>query len=149
MAYQNARKVTEAAKGDARNNGAPGPTPAPVKKYVEPLPGEKDEVTGYGAARNFGPSSVEPGHTQTSSLADELKRMNALSDAGDHLQDVINHGTARNTAVDIGQETGSQLRNVSAEPYPAAHGMRDRNANPVTIPDKTGMVESNPVRKPI
>lgn len=33
--------------------------------------------------------------------------------------------------------SGWQTRSVSKDQYPAAHSMRDRNANPVKIPAKT------------
>jgi hypothetical protein len=42
--------VTIPARGDAVNNGAPGPTPAPTKKYVNPILTERVEPTGYDRA---------------------------------------------------------------------------------------------------
>jgi hypothetical protein len=127
--------VTIGAKGDARATGNPGPTPAPARKYVNPVLTERDETPGYGSAKNLGPSSVEPGTTNTSPLADELKRVNAEGDGGDHLQDVIDHGTARNSMVD--------LASLQTRPYtneqdvPTATGMKRQTAQS----DKPGDVK--------
>jgi hypothetical protein len=123
MAFQNS-KVTTAAKGNAKGGVKVGPTPAPVRKYVNPVLVERVEPVTYGGAKNLGPSSVEPGVTNTSPLADELKRVNALGDGGDHLQDVIEHGTARNASVDLG---APQTRDVSDEGLTPAYGMRIPN----------------------
>jgi hypothetical protein len=146
MARQIARtSVTRPAKGNA-TSGAPGPTPAPLRKYVNPVLTERVETPGYGQAKNLGPSSIEPGTTLTSPLADELRRVAALSDAGDLLGDIAAHGTSRDSTVaDLG---APQTRDVSQEGYPAAHGMRNPNANPVTIPDKLGAPSTAPVRNP-
>ncbi len=135
MAYQNARQVKTAAKGDAPGPKI-GPTPAPAKKYVNPVLVERQEPTGYGMAKNLGPSSVEPGTTLTSPLADELKRVNAMGDGGDHLQDIIEHGTARDTMVD--------LASLQTRPYddvqdvPTSHGMRNRSNEGGKVPNKLG-----------
>jgi hypothetical protein len=113
--------VTIPAHGDSRPTGAPGPTPAPAKRYKNPLLVERQETPGYGNAKDLGPSSisidpndphgygqrdsgpvsVDPSLSRTSPLADELKRLNAEGDGGDALQDVIDHGTARNNSVDL------------------------------------------------
>jgi hypothetical protein len=125
--------VTVTARGDASATGAPGPTPAPTRKYVNPVLTERVEPTGYGQAKDLGPSSVEPGTTNTSPLADELKRVNAEGDGGDHLQDVIEHGIARNSSVDL---AAPQTRDVSGVSPPLAHGQKRQ-----TTPSKVGDVE--------
>jgi hypothetical protein len=120
MAYQTSkakrRAITTVAKGDAPNTGSPGPTPGPTKKYVNPILTERVEPTGYGQAKNLGPSSVEPGVTETSGLADELRRVAAESDAGDLLAAIADHGTARNASVDLQskqtRDVPDDLRNV-------------------------------------
>lgn len=151
MAYQvsksKGRAVTAPAKGDAPGQKI-GPTPAPVKKYVNPVLTERQETPGYGNAKNLGPSSVEPGTTDTSPLADELKRVNALGDGGDHLEDIIREGTARNNSVDL---ISKQTRDVSDAPLTPAHGLRSRNlpaGSYDTLPAKLGELAKPPVRQP-
>jgi hypothetical protein len=134
------RAVKVPAEGDAPNTGAPGPTPAPVKTYKNPdLEQMRVFQAGYGTNSDNSPSSLAPGTSKTSSLADELKRVNALGDQGDHLQDIISHGVARNSSVDL---ASPQTRDVSKTPYPAAHGMRSRQADSGSpggqVPDKCG-----------
>lgn len=133
MAYQVSKPVKVPAKGDAPQR-KPGPTPAPTKKYQNPVLTERVEPVTYGGAKNLGPSSVEPGTTLTSPLADELKRVNALGDGGDHLQDIIERGTSRNSMVDL---QSSQTRDVNKTPFPASHGMKGASAGP-KVPDKLG-----------
>jgi hypothetical protein len=152
MALQNAknnnRAVTTAAKGDATGGVKIGPTPAPVKTYKNPVLTERVETTGYGQAKNLGPSSVPEGTTQVSDLGQELKRMNALGDQGDHLQDVIEHGTARNNSVDL---AAPQTRDVSDESLAPAHGQKSPNLKAGsygTLPQKLGASAEPPVRKP-
>jgi hypothetical protein len=122
MAYQRSkdtRPTTTPAKGNAPSQKI-GPTPAPTRKYQNPVLTERVEPTGYGMSKNLGPSSVEPGVTLNSPLADELKRVNALGDAGDHLQDIIEHGTSADCTVD--------LQSLQTRPYdneqdvPSTHG---------------------------
>jgi hypothetical protein len=117
--------VTIGAKGDAPQR-APGPTPAPTRTYKNPVLTERDAPSGYGMSKNLGPSSVEPGTTNTSPLADELKRVNAESDAGDHLQDVIERGTARDAMVDL-QSLQTRPFTVDQD-VPTAHGMKRQTA---------------------
>lgn len=150
MAFQNA---TTKAKGNAPATGMPGPTPAPARKYTNPVLTERVEPTGYGMAKNLGPSSVEPGQVETSPLADELKRVNALGDGGDHLQDVIDHGTARNDSVEL---QAPQTRAVDSTMLPPAHGMKRQTAQSSkpgdvqvgSLPAKLGTSAAQPVRKP-
>lgn len=110
--------VTIAARGNAPKAPS-GPTPAPTRKYVNPILTERVDPVGYANAKNLGPSSVEPGVTDTSALADELKRVNAEGDGGDTLQDVIEHGTARNSSVNL---VASQTRPISDKQIAPAHG---------------------------
>jgi len=134
MARQN---ITKPAKGNAANNGSPGPTPAPVRPYVNPnLSQARAFSPGYGTNNDPNPSSIEPGTKQTSPLADELRRVAALSDAGDLLGDIAEHGTSRD--VSVGDMGAPQTRDVAPEPYPSSFGMRNPNANPVKIADKLG-----------
>lgn len=134
MARQN---ITKPAKGDAANNGSPGPTPAPVRPYQNPnLAQTRAFSPNYGTNNDPNPSSIEPGTKQTSPLADELRRVAAKSDGGDLLGDIAAHGTSRN--VSVGDMQAPQTRDVAPEPYRASFGMRNRNANPVTIPAKLG-----------
>ena len=151
MAYQNARKPTTGgkAKGDARNTGAPGPTPPPRTKYKQPESGEKFQVVGYGAARNFGPSSADPGVTITSPLADDLRNVAAQGDGGDLLGRIAERGTARGPAADVELQS-PQTRDVDASPYPTAHGMRNRSGEGAKVPNRLGESVFNPasIRKP-
>jgi hypothetical protein len=129
MAFQNAR-----AKGDAPKTGAPGPTPAPVRKYAtDPAVVGRSDSPAYGAAKNIGPSSVDPGTTDTSPLADDLRRVAADSDAGDLIGDIATHGTSRNTSLDL---QSTQTRNVSDQMIAPSHGMKRQ-----TSPSKIGDVE--------
>jgi hypothetical protein len=152
MAYQNAknkgRAVTQPAKGDATGGVKIGPTPAPVKTYKNPILTERQETPGYGQAKNLGPSSVEPGVTDVSDLGQELKRMNAFGDGGDHLEDIIREGTARNNSVDL---ISKQTRDVSDASLAPAHGQRNRNlpaGTYDTLPAKLGESAKPPVRTP-
>ncbi len=155
MAHQTARAVKSAAKGDAKNTGAPGPTPAPVKKYVNPPVVERQEVVGYGGSKNLGPSSTDPGVTITSPLADELRRVAALSDAGDLLGDIAQHGTARN--VSAGDMMAPQTRDVPSDlrnVHPNMTRQTKQSSKPGdvvvgTLPATCGATSAaQPVRKP-
>jgi hypothetical protein len=147
MAYQNSKQnkpVQIAAKGNAPHE-APGPTPAPTRTYKNPVLVERDETVGYAQAKNLGPSSIAPGiggGDSVSALGQELKRVGALSDAGDHLQDVINRGTARDSTVDL-DASAPQTRAVSSEPDcgPAHGATSQQEADPAkwgTIPKTLG-----------
>ena len=134
MARQN---ITKPAKGNAANNGSPGFTPAPVRTYVNPnLEQTRAFSPNYGTNNDASPSSVDPGTKTTSPLADELRRVAAQSDAGDLLADIAMHGTSRD--VSVGDMGAPQTRDVSPQGYPPAHGMKNPNANPVTIINKLG-----------
>jgi len=133
MAHQTGKRaVTRPSAGDAPNTGAPGPTPAPTRKYVNPVLVERIEPTGYGQAKNLGPSSVEPGTTNTSGLADELRRVAAESDAGDLLGDIAARGTARDASVDLDSK---QTRPFTNEQGVATHPNMKRQTTPSKVGD--------------
>ena len=144
MAYQTGKKT-------GNDTGSPGPTPAPTKTYVSPDPAQTRVFTpGYGTNSDPGASSAPQGHQRSSALADELRRVNAQSDGGDILGGIIAVGTGRSN--DSGETMAPQTRHVDPTGYPAAHGMKSRQADSGspggTVPSKTGAVESAPVRKP-
>jgi hypothetical protein len=80
---------------------------------------------GYGTNQDNSPSSVDPGVTRTSALADELQRASAAGDGSD-LQDVIEKG---------GRGPDDQTRSVSSDLQPLAHGQKRQ-----TAPSKVGEV---------
>ena len=123
MAYQTGKPpVTQPAKGDAPNTGAPGPTPAPVKTYANPdLEQLRVFKPGYGTNNDNSPSSVPQGHKQTSALADELKRVNAQGDGGDALQDIIEQG--------VHMDVGFQMRAISDKNVPTHPAQAKRAAD--------------------
>lgn len=138
------------APGDAPNTGAPGPTPAPT--YKNPSLAPRDFTPGYGTNRYMGASSDTPGKTTTSPLADDLRRQAAKSDAGDLLGEIISKGTGRsNKTADL---MSPQTHTVSAEPYPAARGMRSRTSDDGSpggvVPSHCGTPVFDPtsIRKP-
>lgn len=148
MAFQTGkpRAVKAAAKGDAKNTGAPGPTPAPVK-FANPSLTERDFAPNYGTNHFTGASSANPGEKVTSPLADNLKAKAAEGDAGDLLQDIIERGTARDTSVEL---QSPQTRVVSNEQLPASFGMRSRVGEGAKVPATCGFSEFDPnsERKP-
>lgn len=148
MAYQNARPVKKPAQGNAKNTGAPGPTPAPVK-YVNPTLNEKDFKPGYGTNHFTGASSVAPGQTAESDLARDLRSKAAQGDAGDLLGRIASRGTTRGNAAAVELQS-PQTRDVDDSPYPTAHGMRNRSGEGAKVPDKLGQAvfDPNSVRKP-
>ena len=132
------RPVTKPAAGDARNTGAPGPTPAPVREYD---PREKDRTMGresYGSNAWSGASSLTPNQKASSPLADALKAKNAEGDGGDLLQHIIEKGVARNNDDLI----SSQLRTVSKDQYPTTFGLAKRGSDSGSpggvVPSATG-----------
>ena len=103
-----------------------GPTPAPVRPYKSPnLAQLRVFDPNYGTNSDPSASSVPPGRKNNSPLADELKRVNAKGDGGDHLQDVIEHGTSRNLSVDL---QSPQTRTVSSKMLAPGHGMKRQTA---------------------
>jgi hypothetical protein len=135
MAYQTGGKpVVQAGKTNK--------TPAPEKKTTESRFGTVAD--GYGT-NNGGnnPSSVNPGVSKTSGLADELK-----SAGTDGVLDiVIAKGVAK--ADSLAAFGDVQQREVSPKPYPTAHGMRNRNVDAnAKIPGALVGGQAEPVRKP-
>lgn len=145
MAYQGpAKTITTAAKGDAVNTGAPGPTPPPT------IPMAPDDVSdlrhpanvrsGYGMNNSTLPSSIEPSRLVQAPLAENLEAFqHAKGDpewGGLTLDHVRKHGTARSTITDL---MSPQTREVSKEPYPSAHGMSKPSGSPSgTVPAACG-----------
>ncbi len=139
MAYQASRSPTTAAKGDAANTGMMK-TPAPVR------PDPPDEVTnirrpsppGYGMSHpGDNPSSIDPGRQKLSPLAANLK---ASSEApkGLTLDHIIQHGTARDSSVDL---MSSQTRPYdSDQKVPTTFGHRNVSdpAKAAKVPSTTG-----------
>ncbi len=152
MAFQTGKRpVTTAAKGDKADTGTPVTLP-PTKKWA-PSTNVKQFVPGYGTNLDPSPSSVEG--TQTSSLADELRSVNAKGDGGDHLADIIEHGTARNSSLDLGGAAGSQTRDVPDD-LRNVHPNMKRQTTPSKVgdvvvdqlPSTCGSSAAQPVRKP-
>lgn len=128
MAHQ-----TNRAKGDGPNTGAPGFTPAPTKKFVNPILTERVEPTGYANAKFLGASSVEPGSTVTSDLADELRRVAANSDAGDLIGRIAQRGTARGPAADVELASPQTRPKKSARPTASGAELRTKKAAPFRL----------------
>lgn len=148
MAYQGSRPVEQPAKGNAPSDAsaAGNPTPAPTKPYENPSMKPRDFRGGVGQNSYAGPSSLAPGQTMTSPLADELRRVASKGDGGDALGEIIAHGTARrdDTITD-------QLRNITKNGVPAHPHMKNANdggAPSGKVPSATGyqdgMVNRNP-----
>lgn len=94
---------------------------------------------GYGDASYSGPASDDPKARTTSALADALKAKNAEGDGCDHLQDMIEHGTARNNSVDLQSPQTRDLADKSEgnrDPSPVYPGMVRQQA-----PAKVGDVQ--------
>jgi hypothetical protein len=97
-------------------SGATNKTPAPTH-YV------RDADNAYGMNGYRGASSVTPGQTTTSPLADELRR--AQNDGQDVLGTVIAKGVAKDDKVGTFQE-----RSESDKPYPITHGHHKPSGSP-------------------
>jgi hypothetical protein len=148
MAFQTARPVKKAAPGDAKNTGAPGPTPAPVK-FANPSLNERQFTPGYGTNHFTGASSVTPGGKVTSPLADDLKSKAAEGDAGDLLQAIVEGGTARGKASRV-ELQAPQTRDIDNTSLPITPGMRSRNGEGDKVPATCGAPAFDPtqIRKP-
>jgi len=124
--------VKEAAKGNAAQTGAPGPTPAPKSKPTAPdlISQVRSPVTGgnrYGQNQFAGRSSLNPGETLISPMAASLK---AAQDDGESVLDaVISRGAKM-------ADSNFETRAEPATPYPAAHGMKHRTVNDGSPGDK-------------
>ena len=147
MAVQSGRPVTKSAPGDAPNTGAPGPTPPPSR------PAPPDEVTelrhpanlrsGYGLNGYSGPSSIPPGQQKLSPLAENLKASSEAPD-GLTLDHIIQHGTARDTSVDL---QSTQTRKIDATPSKSSFGLTRRGIDSGspggTVPARTGAIAAD------
>jgi hypothetical protein len=142
--HKTPRAVTQPAKGNAANTGAPGPTPAPVTSVSLALARDKSwGRESYGAGGYGGRVVADPGQTVTSPLADAIRK--AQADEADVLSAAIKGGTPASIA--------DQLRTVSAKPYPPTHGAKsNQDASKVygkaSLPASTTDGEKEPVRKP-
>jgi len=148
MAYQTGKPVKVPAKGDARNTGAPGFTPAPTSPPSSAeLALRRDAAYGrggYGSNAYAGASSAEPGVSVTSPLADRLRAKAAAGDA-DLLSDIIRHGTSRDSTVDL---KSSQTRPYTNEQHVETNpGTKGASAGP-QVPQKLGQSAAPVVRKP-
>jgi hypothetical protein len=119
-----------------------------------PAPDEVTEIRnpkgiGYGA-NGPQPSSVAPGKAVESPLATNLRESQA--DSEDVLAQVIAKGVA-GRGDDVPADGNDQLRAVSAEMYPTAHGMKRQqaanfwNKGSTLVPAKMTDDEEQPVRK--
>ena len=99
----------------------------------------------YGANGVAGRSSVDPGQTVTSPLADNLRQNQ--DDGQDALGKVISKGVAKNDSLAAFGDV--QQRDVSPKQFPTTYSMRNRNAdaNP-KIPGALVPNDSEPSRKP-
>jgi len=115
------------APGDAVNNGAPGPTPAPARKIApDVISAPRQPSPGIIGSRAV---SIPPGTQAPTPMAEVLRQ-----DGDDGtLERIIREGTAKNDFAD-------ELRTVDASPIKAAHGMRSRTANDEggKVPNKIG-----------
>ncbi len=109
------RPVTKPAAGNAKNTGAPGPTPAPLSEASLAL--AKDRSMGrenYGSNAYDGKVYADPGKTTTSPLADELK---TFAQTDGELDRVIAKGTARQDESITGQLRKIADGNVPNHPH--------------------------------
>jgi hypothetical protein len=119
-----------AVQAGSKRAHQPNITPPPNSRF-----GHID--TGYGV-NGPQPSSIPPGASVTSVLADSLRAGQA--DADDTLGKVIAKGVAKNDALDSFQQ-----RKGSDTPYPTTFGMRGP-APAKTVPAELIDDEAQPVR---
>jgi hypothetical protein len=111
------------AKGNAKNTGAPGPTPAPTTDALVSLTKAKDTAWGrgtYGGNAYNGPVSLAPGEKLSAPLGDAIADPGLAAIAAGH-----------------GDTGAPQTRDVSSQPYPTAFGMKGASKG-ATVPTKTG-----------
>ncbi len=131
-------QVKKAAVGDAPATGMMK-TPPPVR------PAPPDDITdvrnphnlrsGLGMNGYRGASSLPPGQTRLSPLAENLK---ASSEDEGLLDRIAQRGTGKNVIADVDLQS-PQTRDVSKEPYPSAHGMHKPSGSPSgTVPSACG-----------
>jgi len=136
MAVQSGRPVTVGAKGDAPS--ILGPTPPPTR------PAPPDEITdmrhpantrsGYGMNGYSGAASLPPGQQKLSPMAENLKASSESSE-GLTLDHIIQHGTARDSTVDL---MSPQTRPYSSDQkVPTTFGHHKPSASG-TVPSVTG-----------
>jgi hypothetical protein len=105
--------------------------------------------SAYGTNAYNGGVSTRPGETITSDLASRLRDG---QDDGEHTLDLVQKNGAHFDGANMGDpDAGSwETRKIAGPPQPDAFGMKNRNANPVTIGDnkRPSYVQTNPVRKP-
>lgn len=107
MAYN----LNKPAKGDAKNTGAPGPTPAPTKDTAWGR-------TNLGANSYGGPSSIEPGTKASIPLGDAMAA--AQDDGQGALAKIQAHGVAG--------APSPQIRPIDpTQEVPSTFGHRSRN----------------------
>jgi hypothetical protein len=136
MAHQvGNRPVKVPAKGDAKNTGSPGPTPAPTSAELALKRDTSMGRTSYGANAWDGRTAADPGKSVSSPLADQLRAKNGEAD-GDLLGRIIERGSSRAVVADVDLQS-PQTRQVDATPLPTTHGMKGATAGP-KVPTKLG-----------
>ena len=131
-----AKQVDVPAKGNAKNTGSPGPSPAPVHQTFG---GKGDQPIGNN--RYGGASSDPPGQNTTSGFE-------AMKDPTGVLDTVQAKGLRPDDASPInGQLRAIGDTNVPAHPGMAKRGIADGSPGE-TIPNAVGLTEAQPVRKP-
>lgn len=132
-----AKQVDTPAKGDAKNTGSPGPTPAPVHQTFG---GKGDQPIGNN--RYGGPSSTDaPGQNIVSGFE-------AMKDPTGVLDTVQAKGLRPDDASPI----NGQIRKIAAGAASTHPGMSRRgvaDGSPGgSVPAAVGLVEAQPVRQP-
>ncbi len=123
-----ARRSTQPAVGNAADTGTPI-TPAP-RKNVAPdqisrirAPGPVSYGQNDGAAN---PSSIAPGTQLSSAMAKSLKEAQ-----GSKFLDMVISGALHNDASGV-PDIDIEERKISADQYPASHGMKSRQESDPT-----------------
>ena len=130
-------QVKKAAAGDAPATGMMK-TPPPVRPAppddISDVRNPHNVRSGLGMNGYSGASSLPPGQTRLSPLAENLR---ASSEGDEGLLDrIAQRGTGKNVIADVDLQS-PQTRDVSKEPYPSAHGMHAPKSDG-TIPSKLG-----------
>lgn len=141
------RAVEQGFSGGKNPTAGPNKTPAPLRAPPATPDLARSQSMGresYGANAYGGASSIEPGTTVTQTGID------IRPPDGDAALDLVKkHGTVLG-----GKDPAEswQDRDESQQGYPAAHGMRNRQANDGSpggqIPATVGATSEQPVRKP-